>query len=112
MIISILHNYFFVGIEIVDVGLGQEVEDVEGQKVLTDVVDLGVMTGDGLKGVKNEIDIEEMIDVTIAVEMIIVHAEAPREEIDDQTDVIVQLGKRINIEKVQLGKILNKGRVQ
>lgn len=103
---------YFIGIEIVDVGLDQEVGDDEGQKVMTDVVDLGVMKGDGQEGVKNEKDIEETIGVTMAVEMIIVHAVALREEIEDLTDVIVQLEKRINIGKVQLRRILNKGRVQ
>lgn len=75
--------------------------DTEGQKVVIGVVVLEVMIGDGQEEVKNGKDIEEMIGVIMIVEMITVHVVALREEIDGLTE-----------ETVQLGKILNKGRVQ
>jgi len=40
------------------------------------------MIRDGPEGVKNEIDIEEMIDEIMIVEMIIVLVVAPKEEIE------------------------------
>lgn len=75
--------------------------DAAGLKVLIGVVVLKVMIGDGREEVKNEKDIEEMIDVIMIVEMITVHVVALREEIDGLTE-----------ETIQLGRILNKGRVQ
>lgn len=95
---------YFLGIGVVDGGLDQEVEDVEGQKVVIDIVDLEVMIEDGQEGVKNEKDIEEMIDVIMIVEMIIVLAVVPREEIDGQTKEKVLLEGKLNKERVQLEK--------
>jgi len=68
--------------EVVDVDLDREVVDVEHLKVVIDAVDLEVMIRDGLEGVKNEIDIEEMTDGIMTVEMIIVPVVALKEEIE------------------------------
>lgn len=70
--------------------------DAEDQKVVIDVVGLEVMIGGGQEGVKNEIDIEEMIGVIMIVEMIIVRAVPLREEIEEQIEETVQIGEKSN----------------
>jgi len=73
--------------EVVDVDLHLELVDAEGLKVVIDVVGLEVMIRDGLEGVKNAIDIEEMIDGIMIVEMIIVLVVALKEEIEETAQV-------------------------
>lgn len=78
--------------------------DDEDQKVMIGVVILGVMIENGLKEVKNGTNTEEMIDVIMIVEMITAHVVALREEIDELTEETVQLGRILNKERVQLEK--------
>lgn len=108
--------------------------DAGDQEVVIDVVDLEVMIGEGREKVKNEIDIEEMIEEIMIVEMNIVHVVALREEIEEEIEEIAHLEKKLNLgivllekkldreiaqkekklnqETVLLGGILNKGKVQ
>lgn len=76
----------------------------EGQKVVIGVVVLEVMIEDGQKEVKNGKDIEEMIGVIMIVEMITVHVVVLRKEINGLTEETVQLGKILNKRRVQLEK--------
>lgn len=76
----------------------------EGQKVVIDVVVLEVMIEDGQEEVKNGKDIEEMIGVIMIVEMITVHVVVLRKEINGLTEETVQLGKILNKRRVQLEK--------
>lgn len=102
-----MKNNIFIGIEVVDEDLDQEVVDVEDQKVVIDVVGLEVMIGGGPEEVKIEIDIEEMIGVIMIVGMIIVPAVAQREETEGQIEETVQIGGKLGKERVLLGRILN-----
>lgn len=102
-----MKNNIFIGIEVVDEDLDQEVVDVEDQKVVIDVVGLEVMIGGGLEEVKIEIDIEEMIGVIMIVGMIIVPAVAQREETEGQIEETVQIEGKLGKERVLLGRILN-----